>query len=102
MLDSSPLEDAEDPEPLELEPLDDSPLVDGDDEPVDDSPLVEGDDELVEDSVPVEVLDDCEPADAPLELEAAEACLEPAAVFFWAVALVLLESAGSCPEASWT
>jgi hypothetical protein len=53
--------------------------------------LVDGEVEVVEDSAPVEVADDCEPVDALLEVVEEEE-----------VVPFLAESAGSCPEASWT
>lgn len=75
MLDSSLSEDElEDPDSLELEPVEDSVLVEG---------VVDSVPELPEDSLLVAV---------PLELEEAEAV----------VAAFLLESAGSWPEASCT
>jgi len=78
-------------------------------EAVEDSVLVEGAVEVVDDSVPVDVPDDSEllaffaaaPDAAPfaavaLEVEVLATCAPEAVV------LVLLESAGSCPEASCT
>jgi hypothetical protein len=52
--------------------------------------LVDGEVEVVEDSAPLEVADDCEPVDALLEVVEEE------------VVPFLADSAGSCPEASWT
>jgi hypothetical protein len=122
LLDSSLPDDDEeldDPDPLEVELVDDSVLVEG---------VV-----VVEDSVPVDALDDSVPVEVPLVVDEAEAF--SAAAFFaaalaaaafladaFAAALFaampleldvlatsaddavvfLLESAGSCPEASWT
>jgi hypothetical protein len=65
-----------------VDPLEDSPL--------EDSVFVDGEVEVVEDWVPVEVPDDCEPVDVLLEVVVEE------------VVPFLAESAGSCPEASWT
>jgi hypothetical protein len=64
--------------------VEDSALVDGEVEVVEDSELVEG--EVVEDSVLVD-----DEVDEPLETEET-----------FAAVLVLLVSAGSCPEASCT
>ena len=116
MLDSSlpEEEELEEPDPLVLEPLEDSVLVDG---------VV-----VVEDSVPVEVPDDSVLVEVPLDVDDEEAF--SAAAFFAAAFLAaafaaalfvavplevdvfetsavdavvfLLESAGSCPEASCT
>ena len=63
-------------------------------EPLDDSVLVDGVAVVVDDSVPVEVPVDLVAVDAPLVVDA-----EDASVFD---VVFLLESAGSCPEASCT
>jgi hypothetical protein len=98
LLDSS-LPEEEELDPLVLDPLDDSVLVDGvvvvvveDSVPVeepDDSVLVDGV-VAVDDAVPFEEPEDPVLFDVPLDVEAA------------VVVAFLVESAGSCPEASWT